>query len=82
MVVDLKRLKNHYANYEPMLKMMRGKYETAMKASPPPPAALPTLLRLPYAPVPLPRAATLNILHSAFRRRCSSSWSATAWSHG
>jgi len=31
LVVDLKRLKNHYANYEPMLKMMRGKYETAMK---------------------------------------------------
>ena len=34
LVVDLKRLKNHYANYEPMLKMMRGKYETAMKARP------------------------------------------------
>ena len=37
LVVDLKRLKNHYANYEPMLKMMRGKYETAMKARPPKP---------------------------------------------
>ena len=31
LIVDLKRLKNHYANFEPMLQMMRAKYETAMK---------------------------------------------------
>jgi len=31
LIVDLKRLKSHYENYEPMLKMMRAKYETAMK---------------------------------------------------
>eukprot|EP00965_Chrysotila_dentata_P045011 1495055-Pleurochrysis_carterae.AAC.1 len=32
LITDLKRLKSHYDNYEPMLKMMRTKYETAMKA--------------------------------------------------
>ena len=31
LIVDLKRLKNHYSNFEPMLQMMRAKYETAMK---------------------------------------------------
>lgn len=31
LIVDLKRLKNHYSNYEPMLQMLRAKYETAMK---------------------------------------------------
>ncbi|KAL1529606.1 hypothetical protein AB1Y20_000549 [Prymnesium parvum] len=31
LIVDLKRLKTHYSNYEPMLQMMRTKYETAMK---------------------------------------------------
>ena len=31
LVVDLKRLKKHYENYEPMLKIMKAKYETAMK---------------------------------------------------
>jgi len=31
LIVDIKRLKTHYENYEPMLKMMRAKYETAMK---------------------------------------------------
>lgn len=31
LIVDLKRLRNHYSNYEPMLQMVRGKYETAMK---------------------------------------------------
>ena len=36
-MMDLKRLKNHYANYEPMLKLMRGKYETAMKVCSPTP---------------------------------------------
>ena len=31
LITDLKRLKNHYSNFEPMLQMMRAKYETAMK---------------------------------------------------
>jgi hypothetical protein len=31
LIVDLRRLKSHYENYEPMLKMMRAKYEVAMK---------------------------------------------------
>merc|ERR1719230_1072645 len=26
LIVDLKRLKNHYSNFEPMLQMMRAKY--------------------------------------------------------
>jgi hypothetical protein len=77
LVVDLKRLKNHYANYEPMLKMMRGKYETAMKASPSQrrlhsthPSASPLRARSSSA------RRHVSPFH-AFRRRCSSSWSAT-----
>lgn len=77
-MVDLKRLKNHYANYEPMLKMMRGKYETAMKAThrhSTHPSASPLRAR--------PSSARRHVppFH-AFRRRCSSSWSATVLSHG
>ena len=73
-MVDLKRLKNHYANYEPMLKMMRGKYETAMKARPPPPPPLRTahVVARPQhaAPRPLltPRSPRPPLF--GFRRRC------------
>ena len=31
LIVDLKRLKDHNDNYEPMLATIRSKYETAMK---------------------------------------------------
>ena len=31
LVTDLKRVKAHYANYEPLIKELKAKYETAMK---------------------------------------------------
>lgn len=31
LIVDIKRLKKHYATYEPTLEELRGKYESAMK---------------------------------------------------
>ena len=82
-MVDLKRLKNHYANYEPMLKMMRGKYETAMKASPaaPTPTSTPPTSASPLRARPSSARRHVPPFH-AFRRRCSSSWSATVLSHG
>ena len=31
LITDIKRLKNHYASYEPTLRQLKQKYETAMK---------------------------------------------------
>ena len=31
LITDIKRLKNHYSSYEPTLKHLKQKYETAMK---------------------------------------------------
>jgi hypothetical protein len=31
LITDIKRLKNHYSLYEPTLKHLKQKYETAMK---------------------------------------------------